>query len=446
MVIPFPEKLKNLARLFPVPLYCVGGYVRNYLLCGKPSADIDLAAPLLSADASRYILLSGFKIVAEYPKTGTVVFSDGKQKYEYTSFRKDEYSGGGHSPENTTFTGDIISDALRRDFKCNAVYYNINSGSFTDPLGGINDIERKILDTTGSPETVFSHDGLRLMRLARFTGELNFTPTKKVLAGAKKFADNICDVAEERVFDELKKILVADKKYTFSNPCGHYAALKILDETRVLDEILPELTAGRNLEQRKDFHNYDVLEHSLKAVLYADEKVRLAALIHDVGKPACYKETGRFFNHDKRGETIARKIAARLKFDKKTTYQTVFLTRCHMVDLDLNMRESKVRLFIVENLKYFSDLMLLKQADFSAGKDDISIAPSVAKWQKIYEKMKDEGAPFCIKDLDVSAADLMSSGVKQERLAEVFKMLLKKAVTGEIKNRKAALISAAAKI
>lgn len=446
MVIPFPEELKKLARLFPVPLYCVGGYVRNYFLCGKPSADIDLAAPLTSTDASKYILLAGFKIVAEYPRTGTVVFSDGKQKYEYTSFRKDEYSGGGHSPEKTTFTDDIISDALRRDFKCNAVYYDINSDTFTDPLGGISDIERKILDTTGSPETVFSHDGLRLMRLARFAGELNFKPTKTVIAGARKFADNICDVAKERVFDELKKILAADKKYPFSNPCGHYAALKILDETRVLDRILPELAAGRGLEQRKDFHDYDVLNHSLKAVLYAEEKVRLAALIHDVGKPACFAETGRFFNHDKRGEKIAREIAARLKFDKKSTYQTAFLTRYHMVDLDLNMKESKVRLFIVENLKYFSDLMLLKQADFSAGKDELSIAPVVAKWQAVYEKMKKEGAPFCIKELNITADDLMGIGIKKERLSEVLNFLLKAAATGKIKNQKAALISAASKL
>ena len=446
MKIPFSPQIEHLAEIFPVPFYAVGGYVRNFLINKSMSFDVDLAAPLKSQDAVEYVARAGLKVVAEYDKTGTVVFSDGKRKYEYTSFRKDEYSGGGHSPEKTTFTDDIFADALRRDFKCNAVYYDIKKCETVDPLGGVSDIKNKILDTTGSPITVFSHDGLRLMRLARFAGELNFTPTEDVIAGARKYSANINDVAKERVLDELKKILVADKKYPFSDAYGHYTALKILDETRVLDEIIPELAAGRGINQRKDFHNYDVLEHSLKTVLYADRKIRLAALIHDVGKPVCYAEKGNFIGHDKRGEEIVREIAARLKFDNKEKEKATFLAGHHMVDLDLNMRESKIRLFIVENLKYFPDLMLLKQADFSAGKDDLSPAPSVVKWRKIFDEMKAENLPFTVKELDITAQDLINMGFIKERLGLALKTLLKKAVSGEVKNEKAALIKAAAKL
>ena len=318
MKIPFSDKLTRLCEIFPVPLYIVGGYVRNYLIDGYISQDVDLAAPLKSDDAESYISRAGFKIIAEYKRTGTIVFTDGENKYEYTSFRKDEYVGGGHSPEKTTFTTDILSDAIRRDFKCNAVYYDLKSGELVDPLGGVADVKNKILDTTVSPEVVFSHDGLRLMRLARFSGELNFKPTESVIAGARKFAANINDVAKERVFDELKKILVSDAKYPFSDTIGHYTALKILEKTRVLDEILPELTAGRGMPQRSDFHDYDVLEHSLRSVLYADKSVRLAALLHDVGKPAVFYGTGRFIGHDRLGEKIVNVIAARLKFDNRT--------------------------------------------------------------------------------------------------------------------------------
>lgn len=446
MKIPFSDKLTRLCENFPVPLYIVGGYVRNYLIDGYISQDVDLAAPLKSDDAESYISRAGFKVIAEYKRTGTIVFTDGESKYEYTSFRKDEYVGGGHSPEKTTFTTDILSDAIRRDFKCNAVYYDLKSGELVDPLGGVADVKNKILDTTVSPEVVFSHDGLRLMRLARFSGELNFKPTESVIAGARRFAANINDVAKERVFDELKKILVSDAKYPFSDTIGHYTALKILEKTRVLDEILPELTAGRGMPQRSDFHDYDVLEHSLRSVLYADKSVRLAALLHDVGKPAAFFETGKFLGHDKRGATIVDGIAKRLKFDNKTKETAVFLTRYHMADLDLKTKENKVRLFIAENVKRFHDLMLIKQADFSACKDDISPAPTVVKWQKIYDDMKKRGLPFSVKELNITADDLIAAGVRRERLGDTMKTLLKKVITGKIKNEKQAILSAMAKL
>lgn len=443
MKIPFSPKIEYLAKIFPVPLYCVGGYVRNFIISGKPSADVDLSAPLKSQAAIKYFVAAGFNVVAEYKKTETVVFSEKGQTYEFTSFRVDEYSGGGHSPEKTAFTEDILSDACRRDFKCNAVYYDIKNGTLTDPLGGLSDIENKILDTTKSPETVFSHDGLRLMRLARFSGELGFKPTEKVIKGAEKHAGNINDVATERVYDELKKILVADVKYPFSDSRGHYNALKVLDRTRVLDGILPELAAGRGLAQRKDFHDYDVLEHSLRAVLYSDRKIRLYALIHDVGKPACFKKTGAFTGHDKRGEEIVRSIAARLKFENRVLNEAAFLTNAHSVDFNLDMRESKVRLFIAENLKYFPDLMLLKQADYSACKDDLSIAPTVLKWRGIYKKMTEEKLPLTVKELNITAEELMDLGYKNEKLGAELKNLLKKAIAYEIKNERKTLIKAA---
>lgn len=436
MKLPFSQKIRALSEIFPVSLYCVGGYVRNYILSGTVSKDVDLAAPLKSDEAVRYIKTAGFTVVAEYKRTGTVVFKEDGQKYEYTSFRKDEYTGGGHSPESTAFTDDISADAKRRDFKCNAVYYDIKSQTFVDPLGGIADIKNRVLDTVIAPEIVFSHDGLRLMRLARFAGELNFIPTEKVISGAKKYAKNINDVSKERVFEELKQILICDCKYPFSDPHGHYTALKILDETRVLDEILPELTAGREMEQRKDFHKYDVLEHSLKTVFYADKKIRLYALLHDVGKPSVMKETGRFYGHDKRGGEIVREIAERLKFDNAAKKEAIFLALSHMKDLDLNMKESKVRLFIVENIAYFNDLMLLKQADFSAGKDDLSVSPTVIKWRNIYEKMKTEKIPFTVKELNITAADLLSLGFPEKTLGTERKSLLEKVIKGEATNEK----------
>ncbi len=424
MRIFIPENLKKLADLCPKPLFAVGGYVRNFLIDGTVSADLDIAAPLSAEEIEHAARACGFKIVAEYKRTGTVVISDGERKYEYTRFRTDFYgSGGRHKPTGTVFTDDIALDARRRDFKCNAVYYDIKNDEIVDPLGGVSDIRAKVLDTVVEPEKVFKSDGLRLLRLARFAAELNFTPTKKVLLGAKTYADNIRDIAPERIYEEIKKILVADEKYPFSNKKGHYTGFKIMEETGVLDILFPEITAGRGMSQRVDFHKYDVLEHSLRTLMYADKEVRLAAFLHDVGKPYCKLNFGTYKGHAEEGERITREIMQRLKTDKSSAEKTAFLVKTHMFDLDGNESEKAVRRFIAENSVAVDALLKLKQADYSAGKDDFSVCPTVQKWTAIYGIMKSDGTPFSVKDLKISAEDLKKIGFNDKMIGEELKKL-----------------------
>ena len=384
---------------------------------------------------------TGFKVVCEYPRTRTVLFTDGKQKYEFTAMRVDGYTGGGHKPMVTVYTDDIYEDARRRDFKCNAVYYDIKSEKLVDPLNGIEDIKNKVLDTVKFPDQVFCNDGLRLMRLARFTGELGFTPTWDVLQSAKNFADNILEIAPERIAEELKKILVSDTKYSFSAKDGHYKALKVLDRTEVLDRIIPELTLGRGLTQRKDYHNYDVLEHTLKAVLYSDKEIRLSALLHDLGKPKQFIETGKFYQHDKVGSELVKIVLSRLKFDKHTIRETAFLTRFHMLDMDLKLRTNKLRKFIVENFSMMEKLLKLKQADFSACKDDLSVCPTVLKWQEEIIKMQSDGTPFSVKELQITASEMLDLGIDANKISGILKELLSQAVVNPIINQKTTLIA-----
>ena len=294
------QKIENFAKSLPYPLYFVGGLVRNYLIQKNLSTDLDVCGATSVEEIENALKNHGGKVVASYKRTGTIVFSLNGKIYEYTRFRKDGYSAGGkYQPDKVEFTFDISEDAVRRDFKCNAVYYDIVGEKFVDPLGGIEDIKNKVLDTVKDPKEVFSHDGLRLLRLSRFCGELGFTPTREVLKSAKQNASNIDDISVERIWEEIKKILVADDKYSFSPKNGHYTALKVLDQTRVLDRIFPQLTEGRGLSQRKDFHDYDVLEHSLRCVLYAPKEVRVSALLHDVAKPILVAKNGNSYGHDK---------------------------------------------------------------------------------------------------------------------------------------------------
>ncbi len=440
------KNLISLAKSLSLPIYVVGGFVRNFLISGLISDDIDLASAVGLEELLPALKENGFTVVAEYKRTGTVVFSDGKQKYEFTAFRTDSYElGGKHVPEKISFTKDVTEDALRRDFKCNAVYYDIAKGQIVDPLNGINDIKNKVLDTVKSPGEVFSHDGIRLMRLCRFASELDFTPTKSVIEGATSNAKNIDDIPAERIYTELKYILNSDKKYPFSDKRGHYNGLKLMSKIKVLDRIFPELTLGRNMLQRKDFHNYDVLEHSLRCVLYAPDKLRLEALLHDVGKPFCMKNYGKFHLHGLEGINIAKEILERLKVDKKTAESVIFMVKNHMFDLDLKAKENKVKLFIVKNFDKIDDLLKIKQADYSACKDDLSIAPTVKKWTEIIEKMRFNNTPFNLKELAISAKDLIELGYSGVKIGKVLDFLLDKAIIDPSINEKEKLINIAQK-
>ena len=183
--------------------------MRNFLIDGSISEDIDLGAAISPEELATYLGAHNFNVSAEYKRTGTLVFSDGERKYEYTAFRKESYVGGEHVPFITQPTDSLEEDALRRDFKCNAIYYDLKNQKYEDPLDGINDVKHKVIDTVTTPYKVFANDGLRLMRLARFSGELNFKPTNEVLVYASKFAKNIKEISNERIFAELKMILIS---------------------------------------------------------------------------------------------------------------------------------------------------------------------------------------------------------------------------------------------
>ena len=423
MKIAVPEKLHNLAEVCHFPLYIVGGFVRDALAGLKSKApDIDICAPVSADEFLKVAQSCGAEIDAVYRNTGTVKLGFEGGKYEFTCFRSDEYVRGVHTPVKTFFTDDIVLDARRRDFKCNAVYYDIAKGEFCDPLGGIEDIKNKRITTVADADKVFGEDGLRLMRLARFAAQLNFTPTAECLQGARNNCKLIADISAERIYAELDAILHADSKYGFDG--AQYRGLKVLDDIRVLDVILSELTLGRGMEQNKSFHNHDVLEHSLRSVLYADKSIRLAALLHDIGKPRAYIESGKFYNHENIGAKIAEEVCIRLKVPKRLTSEVVRLTKLHMYDLKCDAHEGKIRKLIVANKDIFDKLLYIKQADFSACCDNSDEAPCVTKWAGIYEKMKAEGAPTELKELKIKGDEVMAAGVPAKNVGKVLEELL----------------------
>lgn len=442
MKFAVPEKLKALSGLLTASLYVVGGACRDFLgaleRADGEKKDWDICSPTLAEEVACAAEKCGFTVTATYKNTGTVRMCADGEEYEFTSFRTDRYVRGMHSPAEVFFTDDMVLDARRRDFKCNAVYYSVTEEKFCDPLGGIADIENRVISTVAPPEKVFGEDGLRLMRLCRIAAETGFTPTEECLEGARVNAELIRDIAVERIWAELNYILHADAKYGVAG--AQYAGLKLLDKTGVLDIILPELTLGRGMEQRSDFHSYDVLEHSLRCVLYAPPGVRLAALLHDVGKPISKLQTGRFAGHEVTGCEEAEKILSRFKVGKKLSAQVCGLVRWHMYDLSGETSVNKIKKFIVSHGDIYGDLLLLKQADYSACKDDLSVAPCILRWESIRKDMQTEGVPLTLKQLAVKGDKLIGAGISPDETGKTLNFLLGECVVGNVRNEEESLI------
>ncbi|MBR1975110.1 MAG: CCA tRNA nucleotidyltransferase [Clostridia bacterium] len=435
-----PKNLILLAEAVPTPLYVVGGSVRDYL-AGFPlsTPDWDICSPLSAEKFAELAKTHGFEVKSVYKNTGTVKVKDAEGvDYEYSCFRSDKYVRGTHVPVEIYFTDDIALDARRRDFTVNAIYYDVKADNFVDPLNGIPAIQEKRLTTVAPAEKVFGEDGLRLMRLARQAAQLGFAPDEDCLNGAKKNAALIKDISPERIFAELLAILSADEKHGITD--GHYYGLKLLDETGVLAHIFPELALGKGMVQRADFHKYDVLEHSLRTVKYADKRIRLAALFHDVGKPYCKLQFGNSYEHPTEGAKLAREILNRLKAPKKTVDQVCLLTELHMYDLDGKTSENKLRRFFVLHANIMDELLLIKQADFSACADNLSPAPTFVRWTKLLDKMREEGVPFSLKSLAVNGNDLLRLGIAPHRISTVLNKLLLHTATNARDNKKERLL------
>ncbi|MDE7076639.1 MAG: hypothetical protein K2O62_04890, partial [Clostridia bacterium] len=186
MINVLPEKLISLASALEKPLYAVGGACRDFLagLTPRGKRDWDTCSPESAEEVAAAAVKLGFAVTAVYKNTGTVRLSCEEEDYEFTTFRTDKYVRGVHSPAEVFFTEDIGLDARRRDFKCNAVYYDIRARKFADPLGGIAEIRSRTVSTVADANKVFGEDGLRLMRLCRIAAQTGFTPTEECIKGA----------------------------------------------------------------------------------------------------------------------------------------------------------------------------------------------------------------------------------------------------------------------
>lgn len=423
MKVKVPDCLVQLAQIFApnATLYVVGGAVRNSLL-GYEINDYDITSKVLAEDAQRLLAKSEFEVVACYKRTGTLVIKKGNFKFEYTTFRQDSYplSSGVHTPNQCTFTDNMLLDAKRRDFTCNALYYDILKDEIVDVVGGVKDIENKLLKTVREPFQTLREDALRIMRLVRFHLQLGFEIEQNTLDSAKKYAYQLKDISKERIKEELLAIFEAVYKYD-SKSKGFKASdgIRLLVDIGAMEYIIPEVLDMIDMPQNPKYHIYDVYNHSLRAMDNLPPALMMAGLLHDIAKPVMQKQFGNMYMHELKGEKMAKDILTRLKFSNAEIDRISKLVLIHMFNVQGNTKKSKCRVFIADNFEYFDDFVRLRRADGLATNPENYDDTKVQAMIELKNQMLSSGMPITIKDLPISGNDLLKLGYQGKEIGEM---------------------------
>ena len=414
--------------------YVVGGAVRDYIM-GVPPHDYDVTTSALPYQIKE-IFPEHFALGEKFGTISVITESD---PIEVTTFRKDsDYSDGRH-PDRIEFVTSVYDDLCRRDFTMNAIAYSPKTG-FVDPFGGINDIKNQIIRSVNNPVDRFNEDGLRILRAVRFAAKLGFDIEETTLKAMKDTIDMIDCVAEERIGPEFVKIITAAN------------AEKALKEySFVIEKIIPEYGMVLKCKQRNPHHIYTLEDHTLKVLSGVDrnERVRLAAFFHDIGKPFVRvvdkNKIEHFPGHAGKGADLTEEIMFRLRFSSKETKEIVALVKYHDSFWEPTKRNIKS---LLNNLgdELFFDILELRRADIAAQalREDNSIEMAM----KFYNQIKEENAAISLKDLKLNGNDLISElNLSPSPLfKKVLNTLLEKVMDEEIVNEKAVLLEEAKKI
>ncbi|AQP46164.1 CCA tRNA nucleotidyltransferase [Tessaracoccus flavus] len=371
-IAPVIDDLGNLFRAEGHELFLVGGSVRDALL-GSLGHDLDFttsATPDETHALLRRFTPSTWDIGKDFGTIGALKRADGQEwQIEVTTFRADIYRSESRKPE-VSFGDSIDGDLIRRDFTVNAMAVDVATRAFVDPYGGLDDLADGVIRTPSTPERSFSDDPLRMMRAARFASRLGFIVADEVVRAMTDMAERITIVSAERIQAELSGLLLTDSPR---------AGLDLLVRTGIADYILPELPALK-LELDEHHRHKDVYQHSLTVLDQAialekdrghepDIVNRLAALLHDIGKPVTRRFEGSkvtFHHHDVVGAKLAKKRLRALNYPS-----AVVKSVARLIDLHLRFHgysdgewsDSAVRRYVRDAGDELERLHILTRAD-----------------------------------------------------------------------------------
>ncbi|MFS0491509.1 CCA tRNA nucleotidyltransferase [Leadbetterella byssophila] len=391
---PIFEAVSSAAEDLGIQAYVVGGFVRDLIL-RRAGKDIDFVCvgsgiELAIATASK---LGKHISVNTFKNFGTAQFVYDGYEYEFVGARRESYRSDSRKP--IVEDGTLEEDQNRRDFTINAMALSLNKkdyGRLLDPFQGLEDIKRRLIRTPLDPETTFSDDPLRMMRAVRFASQLNFDIETETFEGLKAMAPRISIISQERITDELNKIILSPKpSYGF----------KLLYQVGLLEIIFPELVNLLGVETmdgkgHKDnfYHTLQVLDNT--AVRSNDLWLRWAAILHDIAKPATKRFSPKvgwtFHGHEELGGRWVKGIFRKYKLplDEKMRKVTT-LVRLHLRPIALakeGVSDSAVRRLLVEAGEYIEDLMILCRADITS-KDANRVRRYLKNFDKVEELLKE---------------------------------------------------------
>ena len=432
-----PESIQNCLDLLEnagFAAYAVGGCVRDACL-GLTPHDYDLCTSALPEQTEE--VFRDYRLVLAGEKHGTVTVLTEGGPVEITTFRTEGGYRDNRHPDWVKFVPDIEGDLSRRDFTVNAMAYSPKRG-FSDPFGGREDLKNHILRAVGDPEARFREDSLRILRGVRFAARFGLTPVEKTMAAMLSQAHLMENLARERVFEELCKLLLAAK------------AADITRFAPILAAVIPELAPMIGFDQHSPHHAYDLITHTAHVVegVPTTLPLRWAALLHDTGKVTTFTldATGRghFYGHARDSAAIADKILRRLKAPTALREEAVALIGRHMTRLQpdrklLRRQVSKYGFPTVEAM------LALQQADMGSkgtGEDDGSTV--FAAVQQLLADLKAEDACLSLKDLAVNGTDLITLGFQGKEIGACLSALLEQVIEERLPNERNALLAWAA--
>ena len=412
--------------------YIVGGCVRDSVLHRAPD-DWDVTTSAQPCEVKKVFSRTVDTGIAH----GTVMVLIGGSAVEVTTYRIDgEYEDNRH-PSEVEFTTSLAKDLKRRDFTVNAMAYNDQTG-LVDIFGGMEDLSRQVIRCVGKPHERFSEDALRILRAVRFAAQLDFVIDDDTKVAVKQLAGTLSNISAERIQVEVVKLLTSSRPEFW----------RILFELGITKVIMPEFDVMMATGQNNVHHAYNVGEHTIRVLEHIrnDKALRLAALLHDVGKPSM-KTTDtagqdHFKHHSEASVQIAKGILGRLKFDNETTNKVLRLIKWH--DLRPQADEVQVRKAIYQvGDDIFMDFLELEYAD-TMGKcpkhrdDKIKLNENI---KQIYTKIKADRQCTSLKEMAIGGKDLVELGIPAGPLiGEILNSLLWEVLEEPNKNTKEYLL------
>ena len=442
----FPRVVKDFSASFKeagFQCHLVGGAVRDILL-GRSHTDFDVATDALPDQVTQLFR----RVIPTGIKHGTVTVLYKGTTFEVTTFRTETGYSDGRRPDSVRFAPTIFDDLSRRDFTINAMAYDLLTDTMVDPHEGRRDLSAKLIRAIGDPAARFREDGLRPLRACRFSAQLSFSVDKATLAAIPGALDVLAMVSAERVRDEILK--------TLESPLPSVGFF-LMRDTGILRVILPELLEGEGIEQGS-LHCYDVFTHSLYACDAAPSAsivLRLAALLHDVGKPRTrnVEPDGHptFYSHEKMSAGMAEEILMRLKLPTAVIRDVTHLISHHMFNYQEEWSDAAVRRLVARvGEQTIDNLISLRRADqIGMCRENSAVFPQgLADFAARIRSVLLSGRALTVRQLAVNGNDLMEAlGIPAgPKVGVILNELLQAVLDDPTLNQRAALLDIAARL